>query len=125
MEHSGTMAQPEETNNRRSSRVFVRMQVQAKGRNLEGRSFNKTAETIVVNAHGGLIYLSETLEMGAEMVVSNPSTEEEQECRVVFLGGGSDKGQRVGLEFLTPAPHFWGVEFPPPDWPPKTEARPN
>jgi len=22
----------------------------------------------------------------------------------------------VGIEFLTPAPHFWGVEFAQPDW---------
>ena len=39
-----------------------------------------------------------------------------------FLGSGSDKGQRVGVEFLTPAPHFWGVEFPPPDWPAKSAS---
>jgi len=22
-----------------------------------------------------------------------------------------DQGQRVAVEFLTPAPHFWGLEF--------------
>ena len=109
-------------NKRRSSRVFIRIQVQAKGRNLEGRPFRQKAETIVINAHGGLIYLNETLEMGADVLIANPATEEEQECRVVFVGSGSDKGQRVGLEFLTPAPHFWGVEFPPPDWPAKSAS---
>ena len=35
-----------------------------------------------------------------------------------------DKGQRVGLEFLTPAPHFWGVDFVPTDWPAPAAARP-
>jgi hypothetical protein len=43
--------------------------------------------------------------------MTNPASDEEQECRVVYLGDTSDKGQRVGLEFLSPAPHFWGVEF--------------
>jgi len=47
---------------------------------------------------------------------------EEQESRVVFVGGNAERGQRVGVEFLTPAPRFWGVEFPPPDWPQKSAA---
>jgi hypothetical protein len=116
------MAEVELANNRRSSRVFVRMSVWAKGRNREGRHFRERAQTIVLNAHGGLLYLNETLEMGAELTITNPTTEEEQECRVVFLGDATDKGQRVGVEFLTPAPHFWGVEFPPPDWPARPES---
>lgn len=119
------MAAPDTANLRRSSRVFLRMPVLTKGRNMQGRTFRQPTETIVINAHGGLIYLNETLEMGAEIVVINPATEDEQECRVVFLGNASDKGQRVGVEFLTPAPHFWGVEFPPPDWPERTAASQN
>jgi hypothetical protein len=35
---------------------------------------------------------------------------EEQECRVVFLGEPADR-QRVGVEFLTPAPRFWGLDL--------------
>src|SRR5256885_10384146 len=46
------------------------------------------------------------------LVITNPETLEEQECRVVYMGDPGDKGQRVGIEFLTPAPRFWGVEFP-------------
>src|SRR5258708_36955637 len=45
------------------------------------------------------------------LVITNPETQEEQECRVVYLGDPGDNGQRVGVEFLTPAPRFWGVEF--------------
>jgi hypothetical protein len=47
------------------------------------------------------------------LVLTNPETLEEQECRVVYLGDPVAKGQRVGVEFLTPAPRFWGVEFSP------------
>ena len=120
------MAEVDLVNNRRSSRVFIRMSVWVKGRNLDGRHFREKAQTIVLNAHGGLLYLNQTLEMGTEVVITNPATEEEQECRVVFFGESTDKGQRVGVEFLTPAPHFWGVEFPPPDWPARQEsAGPN
>jgi hypothetical protein len=100
---------------RRSSRMFRRMSVQVHGLNPEGHKFRESCQTIVVNAQGGLIYLNETVELGGQLQIVNPVTDEEQECRVVYLGDLSDKGQRVGLEFLSPAPHFWGLEFSGPD----------
>lgn len=103
-------------NKRRSSRVFTRVTVRASGKNIHGKKFRETCQSILVNAHGGLIYLNEPVEVGSEIVIANPATEEEQECRVVFLGDFSKKGHRVGIEFLSPAPHFWGIEFAPDDW---------
>ncbi len=96
---------------RRSSRIFRRISVQVRGVSSEGHKFRETCQTIVVNAQGGLIYLNETVELGGQLQVVNPITDEEQECRVVYLGDVSERGQRVGLEFLSPAPHFWGMEF--------------
>jgi hypothetical protein len=96
---------------RRSSRIFMRVRVIAAGKTKVGRRFREASETIVINAHGGLLYLSKSVAMGDMVVLTNPFTQEEQECRVVFLGDDSEKGQRVGVEFLTPAPRFWGVEF--------------
>ena len=101
---------------RRSSRVFTRISIRAQGRASDGRKFRENSHTIVINAHGGLIYLQQELDLGAEIILINPSTEEEQECRVVYLGDTSDKGTRVGVEFLSPSPHFWGVEFAQQDW---------
>lgn len=112
------------TQERRSSRVFTRIPVRATGKNSEGRKFKETTQTIVINAHGGLIYLQETLDLGSEVVLINPVTEEEQDCRVVYLGELSDKGTRVGVEFLSPSPHFWGVEFAPQDWPSRPAPKP-
>jgi hypothetical protein len=106
---------------RRSSRMFLRVRVVATGKNQEGRKFREACETIVINAHGGLLYLHQTMEDGAMIVLINPFTQEEQECRVVYLGEAGEKGQRVGVEFLSPAPHFWGVEFTAPDWAPSSE----
>ena len=111
---------------RRSTRVFMRVRVVAAGKNSDNRRFRETCETIVINAHGGLLYLNQPLAMDAMIVLTNPFTQEEQECRIVFLGEATDKGQRVGLEFLTPAPHFWGVDFVPSDWPaPHAPVRPS
>jgi hypothetical protein len=110
---------------RRSSRIFTRIPVRAAGMSMDGRKFRENSQTIVVNAHGGLLYLHEPIEMGAQIVLINPVTEEEQECRIVFLGDSSEKGQRIGVEFLSPAPHFWGVEFAPEDWPGRRNGHPH
>ena len=111
---------------RRSTRVFMRVRVIVAGKNSDKRRFRETCDTIVINAHGGLLYLNQPLAMDAMIALINPFTQEEQECRIVFLGDATDKGQRVGLEFLTPAPHFWGVDFVPADWPvPPAPVRPS
>lgn len=96
---------------RRSSRVFHKMRVQAQGRGHNKKKFKELCETVVVNAHGGLLFLKHEIDNGEMLVLTNPETQEEQECRVVYLGEPGDRGQRVGVEFLTPAPHFWGLEF--------------
>jgi hypothetical protein len=96
---------------RRSGRVFHKMRVQAQGRGHDGRKFREVCQTLVVNSHGGLLLLKHEIDQGEMIVLTNPETQEEQECRVVFLGDAGDRGQRIGVEFLTPAPRFWGVEF--------------
>jgi hypothetical protein len=96
---------------RRSGRVFHKMRVQAQGRSHNGRKFREACETVVVNSHGGLLLLKHEVDNGEMLVVINPETQEEQECRIVYLGDPGDKGQRVGIEFLTPAPHFWGLDL--------------
>jgi hypothetical protein len=96
---------------RRSARVFHRVRVQAQGRTHDRKKFKETCETVVVNAHGGLLVLKHEVSDGEMLVLTNPLTQEELECRVAYLGDLTEKGQRVGIEFLTPAPRFWGVEF--------------
>ena len=120
------MSETAYTTPRRSARMFMRVQVMVTGKNAEGRKFREACETIVINAHGGLLYLNQPLANDAMLVLVNPFTQEEQECRVVYRGEAGEKGQRIGVEFLTPDPHFWGVEFAPADWPIRMEpAKPN
>jgi hypothetical protein len=125
-QHRHTMSESTFDKVRRSTRVFMRVRVVVAGKNSDSRRFREACETIVINAHGGLLYLNQPLAMDAMLVLTNPFTQEEQESRVVFLGEATDKGQRVGVEFLTPAPHFWGVDFVPADWPaPHVAVRPS
>ena len=52
---------------RRSSRVFTRIPIRARGKDNTGRKFKENSQTIVINAHGALLYLQETLTLGAEI----------------------------------------------------------
>ena len=96
---------------RRSSRAFLCVKLVVAGKNQRGKRFRQACQSLVVNENGGLLYIPQEVAMGAELIVTSPFTQEEQECRVVFLGDESSKGWRVGVEFLTPAPRFWGREF--------------
>jgi hypothetical protein len=125
-QHRLTMPENDYDKARRSTRVFMRVRVVVAGKNSDNRRFREACETVVINAHGGLMYVNQPLAMNAILVLTNPFTQEEQESRVVYLGEANDKGQRVGVEFLTPAPHFWGVDFVPTDWPaPPAAVRPS
>jgi hypothetical protein len=119
-----TLVNETSSRQRRSSRVFTRIPVRASGKSIQGRKFRENSQTIVINAHGGLLYLQEEIALGADLMLINPVTEEEQECRVVYLGDTSEKGTRVGVEFLSPSPHFWGVDFTPQDWPSGPSSHP-
>src|SRR5260370_11159409 len=107
----GAMSEVTAASPRRSSRVFHKMRVQAQGRAHNRKKFMETCETVVVNAHGGLLLLKHEVDDGEMLVITNPETQEELECRIVYLGDLGARGQRGGSEFLTPAPRFLGVEF--------------
>src|SRR6266403_3615399 len=109
LEH-GSMDTVASKSPRRSGRAFLKMKLQAQGRAHNGRKFRETCETVVVNAHGALILLRHEIDDGEMLVLTHPETQEEQECRVVYLGEPADR-QRVGVEFLTPAPRFWGLDL--------------
>ena len=110
------MTEIQASSQRRSSRVFTRVSVRVKGVDNLDRKFRENSQTIVINAHGGLLYLQEAVNIGADLVLINPVTGEEQMSRVVYVGDTSEKGTRVGVEFLVPSPNFWGVEFAAADW---------
>ena len=109
--HDDGMAELIKTGDRRSQRMFHRTKLQALGRSHEGRKFREICETVVVSAHGGLLLLRHEVVQGEILVLVSPETQEEQECRIVYLGDTGSRGNRVGVEFLTPAPHFWGIDF--------------
>jgi len=109
--HHDPMTEALQAGLRRSQRKFHKMRLEAQGRSHGGRKFREICETLVVNEHGGLLMLKHEVDNGEMLVLVNPETQEEMECRIVFLGDSGDRGIRVGVEFLTPAPRFWGIDF--------------
>ncbi len=99
---------------RRAQRVLVRMPVVA---HLKDKTQDKTQPisgfTHTVSATGGMIILPEGLAAGTKFVLENPKTQQKVEVNVVRPSQLNQEGSLVPVEFLTPAPQFWNIFFPP------------
>jgi hypothetical protein len=101
---------------RRSMRVLLSVPIQVRGKNAQNQDFTEDTRTLVVNAHGALISLSAQVVVNQRVFVSNSATHQTQECRVVYFGNMQAGKAQMGVEFLTPSPAFWQIDFPPEDW---------
>jgi hypothetical protein len=105
-----------DTGRRRSMRVLLSVPIHASGKDRKGRTFDEETRTLVVNAHGALISLAAAVIAGQQITVANHATEQTSDCRVVYLGSSASGKIQMGIEFLTPSPKFWQIDFPPDDW---------
>ena len=96
--------------------MLLRVQVVAERRVGQPSTKSEPTETLAVNAHGALILLTPPVEEIEQILIKNARTSEEQMCRVVYQGLTEAGRLQVGVEFMTPAPNFWRVSFPPEDW---------
>jgi hypothetical protein len=105
---------------RRSQRVYLSIDIEVILQRASQRPFSEETRTLIVNAHGALILLRATVELGEFLTIRNLKTQAERTCRVVDLGSSNpaDAGE-IGVEFLEPSPRFWRVAFPPLDWSPR------
>ena len=103
-------------NRRRSQRVLLRLPIKITIRAPGILTTSEDAVTQVVNAHGALIYLKMKVNVGQFIAIKNTSTDEEHVARVVRTNLLDNEMSEVALEFMTPAPKFWRISFPPSDW---------
>jgi len=103
-------------NRRRSERVVLRMAVSVLAEDEDRRQMQETAETQVVNAHGGLLRMRQHLHVGQSFLLSNPQNNMEVSCRVVRIEDDGLQFYKIAFEFDRPAPTFWPIVFPPADW---------
>jgi hypothetical protein len=78
--------------------------------------FYEGTHTLVVSAHGALLALAANVAPEQRLVLQNVLSGEEQECRVVLTERKLTGPAQVAVEFKRPAPNFWHIAFPPPDW---------
>lgn len=101
---------------RRSQRVRLVTPLLIYGCGSDGQPFFTEAYTMAMSAHGALITLNATVHLEQELILINLKTQEEAECKVVFLRSTRGSRKEAGVEFLSPSPHFWRMAFPPDDW---------
>jgi hypothetical protein len=98
--------------------------VRIRGNDAQGKPFEEESATLAINAHGALILMQARVTSGSKVFMQHKTTQQDQECHVVFLGPVRAGKAEVGLEFTVPCPTYWRVAFPPEDWSSKhPEAR--
>lgn len=97
---------------RRSKRLPLSIPVRVYGRTPDNRPFRDITTTTAVSAHGGLLPLAPKVKRGQTVLLVNGITEEERECRVVFVEGRQRGPRTVGLQFTNLEGDFWHVFAP-------------
>jgi len=69
--------------------------------------------THTVSATGAMIILKEGIPQGTKFIVENPKTQQKVEVNVVRPPQMNAEGSLVPVEFLSGAPLFWNIVFPP------------
>jgi hypothetical protein len=93
-------------------RFPVIVPIEAKWREVTGKSVEVTAQAKEVNALGGLLDIRTYPSVGSELELTNLLSGETGRARVVAVRrsqGGDALG--VAVELLTPSETFWGVNF--------------
>ena len=98
---------------RRSKRLHLRIPVAVYGNNRKIGAFREETATDLVSANGGLVSLSARVGLGETFLVVNKTTQEEQQCRVAYVGPLEGSKNKVGFALLRSAPYFWKIDFPP------------
>jgi hypothetical protein len=98
---------------RRSRRWVLDISVYVYGHGPEKEPFHEEAHTLHVNANGALLLLSAPVHKGQKLLLTNRTTQQEQDCRVVFLGAKRSRTVEAGIAFPEANPEFWQLPSPP------------
>ncbi len=102
--------QPTAEERRRAQRVLLRMPIVV---HVAGKPEPINGFTHTVSATGAMIILPEGFPQGTKFTVENPKSQQKVEVNVVRPPQMNQEGSLLPVEFLTPAPLFWNIVFPP------------
>jgi PilZ domain len=98
---------------RRSERVLLRVPIEVKGKQEDGRGFKERTFTVVINRHGARISLKNTLQPGGQLTITNIQNQIACPFRMVNRQSSSLGDEpEWGVECLEPDVNIWGIFFP-------------
>jgi hypothetical protein len=91
---------------RRAQRLPITMPVAVYGY-VGGEPFLENTESVNVCARGGLVAISASVSCRQKIILTNLQTDEDLECRIVWLVRSGTGQLLAGLEFADVMPRFW------------------
>lgn len=106
---SGPPAAParDASDRRRGQRREYRVSLLVYGSGDDREPFHEQTDTIDAHENGCGLILEKPVARDQRLCLINPRNQADQECRVVYVGKPALGKSRVGVAFMTPAPHFW------------------
>jgi ribosomal protein L37AE/L43A len=77
------------------------------GRRRDEEPFREETNLHLLNLRGGLITLGTSVEPGQQLILMNLDTEEDQRCRVAFVGEEHLGRSMIGIQFNWLTQEFW------------------
>jgi hypothetical protein len=103
-------AEPGVREQRRSTRVRMKVEIKAQGVN---EPLSCEGETVIVNLHGALMSTAIPLRVGMRIEIHVILTDKRATAQVVYLDPDRPRLCGIGLEKPN---NIWGVSLPPEDW---------
>jgi hypothetical protein len=100
---------------RRSGRIASEIPIVLVGTDATGKVFSEETRTVVLSRHGAGIVSRYAFAPDELLTLRLPGSTEQAEIRLVGEIGGQPGSYIYGVTFVDPDPHFWPVEFPPPE----------
>jgi len=107
---------------RRSGRIAKELDIVLLGTDTTGKVFSEPTKTVVLSRHGAGIISRYRFTPDEILILRLPDSSKEAEVRLVGQIGGEPGRYIHGVAFVDPDPHFWPMEFPPPESPESFES---
>jgi hypothetical protein len=100
---------------RRSQRVLLRVRASIHVV-LQGKATTFDVATLSVNPLGAIVVMKESLPAETRLVLEHGGTRQRVACKVARPPRQMLEGFHIPLEFDSPTPDFWKIDFPSADW---------
>ncbi len=98
---------------RRTERIFLRVPIEIRGNDAEGRPFHEKTFTLIINRNGARVCSHAHLVPESRITITNLQTGVPCTFRVVaHVGKTLGEGPEWGVECLEPDRGIWGIHFP-------------